>query len=68
MDGRYITNTWAALGTGYQARIEELEGQAENLAVRASEAQAEAESVRQEAKNREAELASAYEEGVENNG
>lgn len=54
--------------TGYQARIEELEGQAENLAVRASEAQAEAESVRQEAKNREAELASAYEEGVENNG
>lgn len=54
--------------TGYQARIEELEGQAENLAVRASEAQAEAESVRQEAKNREAELASAYEEGVESNG
>lgn len=68
VDGRYITNTWAALGTGYQARIEELEGQAENLAVRASEAQAEEESVRQEAKNREAELASAYEEGVESNG
>ena len=54
--------------TGYQARIEELEGQAENLAVQASEAQAEAESVRQEAKNRVAELASAYEEGVESNG
>ena len=36
--------------TGYQARIEELEGKAENLAVQASEAQAEAESVRQEAK------------------
>ena len=54
--------------TGYQARIEELEGKAENLAVQASKAQAEAESVRQEAKNREAELASAYEEGVESNG
>ena len=64
----YHHNTGRFKVTGYQARIEELEGQAENLAVRASEAQAEAEFVRQEAKNREAELASAYEEGVESNG
>lgn len=43
--------------TGYQARIEELEGQAEALSGQVSEA-----------REKEAELASAYEEGVENNG
>ncbi len=43
--------------TGYQARIEELEGQAEALSGQVSEA-----------RTKEAELASAYEEGVESNG
>lgn len=47
--------------TGYQARIEELEGQSAALSGQVSEA-------REEARAKEAELASAYEEGVESNG
>lgn len=43
--------------TGYQARIEELEGQSAALSEQVSEA-----------RTKEAELASAYEEGVESNG
>lgn len=43
--------------TGYQARIEELEGQSAALSGQVSEA-----------RTKEAELASAYEEGVESNG
>lgn len=43
--------------TGYQARIEELEGQSTALSGQVAEA-----------RTKEAELASAYEEGVESNG
>lgn len=54
-----VTTAQQYLGdvTGYQARIEELEGQSAALSGQVTEARA-----------REAELASAYEEGVESNG